>query len=332
LPVEVELAGEVEIVEISLTGMDMLPEDDNAILSNIAPFVVDVALVADNYDPIDRAFAAIPGVDLTLIRPEDYDPDYDFDLVVFRGYIPSRWPTGTVIVFDLPEGENKFIKIEGLKQISSSSSVETARHKILERVELSGVRWELVREISDDWDGRELVWSGELPILLNEVFEEREIFYLLPPLSSGNFTKHPAFPLFLAGVVDYSRNFTLQPDYLIGDRMSFAVEQRLQEITLQTPSGREIDENKSEELFFKELGLHTLEITDLNGQKSIHKFGVNAGEIGESNISPKEWRSLFAAGDEAVDIGLQYIEIDLSPWLLIVVVVMLVLEAWRAWR
>ena len=61
-------------------------------------------------------------------------------------------------------------------------------------------------------------------------------------------------------------------------------------------------------------------------------FGVNQGHIEESNIAPKDWRIDFIDLDDETEFPAQVIEVTLAPWLLALVIGLLVLEAWRAWR
>jgi len=75
-----------------------------------------------------------------------------------------------------------------------------------------------------------------------------------------------------------------------------------------------------------------LEMIDLYGRTRQFTFGVNAGSFAEGNISPGEWRSDYVQTQVADETGDQVIEFDLTPWLLGVAMVLLLVEAWRAWR
>jgi hypothetical protein len=73
-------------------------------------------------------------------------------------------------------------------------------------------------------------------------------------------------------------------------------------------------------------------MTNQNGEKIQMQFGVNAGGFQESNITPGEWRLQYAEAEQTMPQGFQVVEVNLSPWLLLVVAILLLVEAWRAWR
>lgn len=101
--------------------------------------------------------------------------------------------------------------------------------------------------------------------------------------------------------------------------------------TVQTPlsdAGILIEKGS---LALQDVGLYTLRLEDSFGINE-YQFGVNAGEFEESNINQREWESIITSNEELEPTGMQMIEVNLSPWLLLVVVVLLVLEARRAWR
>jgi hypothetical protein len=61
-------------------------------------------------------------------------------------------------------------------------------------------------------------------------------------------------------------------------------------------------------------------------------FGTNGGDLDESNIAPGEWRFLGISDEDEILTEIQRIEVNLAPWLLLVGMVLLGFEAWRAWR
>lgn len=324
----VSITGEIEVVEIQLKGQDSLPMDDYAVLSNLSAPPVQVALVTDFPDPIDRAILGVPGAELTVINPLDFSPNLDFDLVIFRGNLPDRWPSGTVIVFDPPQDHSDF-KVTGLETVISPINV--LPHDLIEGVDLAGVRWAYVWKIDGDVPGRILLSSEDVPLMLQQQSDQNEIFFFLPQLSSGNFTKHPAFPIFLANSVEYARSYSPKAGYLLGELLDLGNSREDFLATVQTPlsdAGILIEKGS---LALQDVGLYTLRLEDSFGINE-YQFGVNAGEFEESNINQREWESIITSNEELEPTGMQMIEVNLSPWLLLVVVVLLVLEARRAWR
>jgi hypothetical protein len=78
-------------------------------------------------------------------------------------------------------------------------------------------------------------------------------------------------------------------------------------------------------------GFYLLEGEDLDGNLDYFAFGVNAGSKEESNPAPREWAAALPGPDEQVTIS-RVESMDLTPWLLGVGVLLMVVEAQRAWR
>jgi hypothetical protein len=305
-PQVISISGDVEMVEIHLKGQDSLPIDDVAVLSNIIDPPVKVALVTEFPDPLDRAIAAVPGAELSIYSPLEYSTNFNFNLVIFRGVFPESWPSGKVIVFDPPMGNSK-VNVMGLEKITAP--IEVTPHEVLDGVDLSGVRWEFTWTVSEDISGERLVKAGEFPLMVSQRLNGTDVFFFFPQLSSGNFIKHPAFPILLASLVSYSREYSPEPNYQVGEAIDFSDVLETTQISLQAPKTEEPGLVVESSTVLDEVGFYSLKMTDRYGETG-YQFGVNAGEFQESNINPREWRLQVAT----------------------LVVILLVLEAWRAWH
>jgi len=328
LPKVISLSGEIQWVEVLFNEQDALPIDDVAVVSLVPPPVVSVALVTNLPDPIDRAINAIPNTDLTIINPLDYSANAKFDLTIFREALPANWPSGKLIVFDPPMGDPR-IELSRLERIISP--LEMKSHKIIDGVDFSGVRWDYAWTTREPLEGDRLVHSENLPLLIRQVVNDSEIFVFLPQLTSGNFVKHPIFPIFLSNLVTYSRSFVPEQQYLWGGRLFLGNLTESHEVSIQTPAF--IDDIKLQQSYLPldEVGLYTLEIRDPLGERR-YSFGVNAGDNLESDIRPKEWRTEVSSTEQLDDPMPQTVEVKLSSWLLLFAVLILPLESWRAWR
>ena len=329
IPKDVSISGQVETVEVQLLGQDSLPDDDIAVLSKISSPVVKVALVTETPEPIDRAIAAVPGVELKVFSPFEYSTNLEFDLVIFRGFIPEHWPSGKVLVFDPPSGNSKYV-FDSLEPITEP--LQIVSHEILDNVDLTGVRWEYVWRLVNEIEGEQLVMSGNLPLLIDHLEDQSEVFFFLAPLSSGNFTKHPAFPLFLSSLIKYSEIFSPLPEYQLGDVLNLDDVFENYAISITSPRTEKSEQVLTREITLDKTGFYSLQMTNQNGENIRMQFGVNAGGFNESNIRPSEWRLQYAEGEQTIPQSLQVFEVNLSPWLLLVVAFLLLLEAWRAWR
>jgi hypothetical protein len=81
----------------------------------------------------------------------------------------------------------------------------------------------------------------------------------------------------------------------------------------------------------KKPGIYKIETTDFSGNAEIYSFGVNAGSMIESDIDPGEWvNNIDVSSDDERQQSTR--NVNLAPWLLGFVMILLVLEAFRAWR
>ena len=251
------------------------------------------------------------------------------DLVIFRGTVPERWPQGVSLVFDLPI-DSDLVPVLDLEAVEALPS--TAPDPILDGVDLAGVRWDQAVRVAPEDGFEALASAGSLPLLLRDEAPGREVYIFTPMLVGGNFTKHPAFPILLANLVEQARPFAPQPAYPAGEDFEAGqlLEGQSPELTLPDGDTQKLSPNES--FVLVEPGLYKLTSTDKYGQPVEAVFGVNQGDLAESDITPRDWRIGYiedlkeTAGEE------QQIDVALGPWLLAVAVVFLVLEAWRAWR
>ena len=329
LPQLVDLSGELTSIEISLAGSDLVPGDDTAFIGAVDSTGIDVALVAADPFPIDRAISSIPETRLTLFAPDEYAVDLDFDLVIFRGMIPERWPSGTVLVFDPPQ-ENSVIPILPFEPVDTITMVQDS--EILEGVDLTGIRWGNAVRIDSLENFEILASAGDLPLLATQSQGGSEIYLFTPLIAEGNFTKHPAFPILLSNLAASSQAVDIQPTFLIGEMFGPNLGKSQENLVLTSPGGEEISGIEGSEISLGVPGSYNLSWRNRFGEQIDVPFGVNQGHLDESNIAPQGWRTGFISEDTEEKTAIQIVEVPLAPWLLVLVTALLVVEAWRAWR
>ncbi|MFN2145271.1 MAG: vWA domain-containing protein [Anaerolineales bacterium] len=311
-------------VSVRLLGTDDMPADDLAVLGITGSQAVRVAVVADNPYPLDKAISTIPGTALKVFSPSQFTDDGTYDLVIYRGIVPETWPKTTVLIFG-PQPTTGMISIGMPVRVEDQIKIEPG--SIMEGAGLESVRWEYAAVLSDVNDFETLASSGELPFILRQQTLESDVFLFAPLLETGNFTKHPAFPILLSRFVALARDFSPQPSYQVGDALILPAGK----YSIQTPSGEMVDE-EAVTIILTEPGLYQFEATDPLGEVRRFEFGVNLGDAVESEIAPQDWRDQYLSAGEEVEREWQLVEVDLGPWLLGAAVLLLLIEAWRAWR
>lgn len=337
IPLALSLPGSTTQVEVRLLGEDTFPEDDRAVAALVDTSPVQVALVSNNPGELGRAVSAVSDAQLTVYAPGDVLPDIIYDLVLFRGVVPQQWPQGTVAVFDPPKTNDLFsLGEERLIQ----SPLRQEDHPVLQGVQLERVRWDSAADFSGVTPAGQaglemvntLVADGDQPLLMEMNYADGKKLIFLPNLGAGNFTKDPAFPILIGNLVAYSREIAPQEAYLLGDELVIPAGILSQEASLTAPDDNNPTRIREAQVRLAETGFYTLEYADALGEMQEVYLGVNAGDPLESEIAPQDWRFTVEAEQAEQVYDGQVIEVNLGPWLLWMAVILLGLEAWRAWR
>ena len=325
------ITGRPTAVSVMLSS-DKLEQDNSAAIGLLHTEIARVGLVTNQPDPIDRALNSIKGIELRILTPEEYIVDMPFDLVIFRGYLPDEWPTGTVLVFDPPTNTN-ILKVEGLEKITSIPVPDD--DSFIADIDFSGVRWTEAWKLSEISNGLEPTFqTAELPIYLQGKIQASNIHIFLADIAEGNFSQHPSFPVFVAGLISavgktpLPTQLTTEDELIIPDFNEYPI------VHITTPDGDLVKLEEDRPQVWQEVldsGIYSFELFDLSGVHHSFAAGVNAGSKEESDIRPQKWAvdkvALGDGGQTRVDQ-----EINLMPYLLSIVIVVLFVEAWLAWR
>ncbi len=326
------IIGRSKMVSVALSGEDNLREDNIASLGVTLESPVRVALISDNPEPVDKAIMSVLNVDLKTYNPSEYLNGMEFDLFVFRGFLPEEWPDGNVLILDPPEGSDLLI-INGSQLIVSQPQYE--EHELLNGIDFGGVRWGAVWE-PESWreDFIPVLASGEFPIMLTGNIGFTELVVFLPVLDDGNFINHPAFPIFISNVISTAREFKFPGQIVIGSELPLPSIDEFPQIIITNSFGDVFDVRNQNDFSFREMkvpGLYQIEVTDWDGNSMEFEISVNAGSMDESNLVPQEWAKNIGEGNSTQ--GFQdTLAVDLTPWILSIVMVLVFVEVWRAWR
>jgi hypothetical protein len=329
IPYIVNISGFVDYVRVEINGNDALGVDDFVGIGREVESMVKIALVTDQPDPLDRAILAATNVELEIINPEVYNYASDYDLTIFRDHLPSEWPDGVILVVDLPVN-NEILPASGVRTIDQP--LEVAIDPLTDRLVFSGVRWQDSRGmLGAQSDFSTLISAGDTPLLLEKELDRGNLIVFTPFFGVGNLVRHPVFPLLISNVIESAREFRPEQDYQVGQNLIIPVDSRGYAAVLEDPGLNDVQISSNGRAELLQFGQYTFHAQQGLSESGTIYFGVNAGDKLESNISPREWA--VSLGEEELvleDDG--EIIFDLTPWLLCLVVGLLLLEAWRAWR
>lgn len=328
-PYALTLHREPDYLHVELSGSDPLLEDNSAGIGYWSEKKLSVALVAAKPGALERALRAIPDLDLTVIDPLEYRDSARFNLTVFREFLPADWPAGSILVFDPPSGSD-LLQVRGVNLINQPLEIHYG--PITGDIDFAGVRWQESRAIplwQSEFDP--LVAAGEIPLLLQAELPTGNLLVFLPELTVGNLTMHPSFPLLISNVVETNREFQVEQSYLIGETIKFPQISLPEGITIIDPAGISTLLDNKGEFELRQFGRYSVNSPSEPTDTGQIYFGVNSGDYEESDLRPRPWTE--DVSDQEIDAWEdQKILVDLTPWLLGSVIILLVLEAWRAWR
>ena len=333
-----EIIGRAQRITARLEGTDDLDIDDAGftVLNPYTTADVEIALVTSRPGPLQRALEAVPHTAIQVIAPEDYLPGSPFDLVVFQGSLPDRWPGSVVLVVEPPAvsgllGEASLVRI--------SEMPVPQPDEILADIDFTGVRWSSAWQIGKIPTGvAGILQSGKTPILLRGQQGLSELVLLLAETSDAEgtptaFARHPAFPTLIANIVQLAADEPFPSDSTLGSPIALPKPDRYPSLSIVLPDERIIRWDGDRPAYWHDAtqaGFYTFSLTDLEGLETSVSMGVSAGDLRESRIAPGNWPSEIetppppsASSDQPV---------SLVPWLLAAAAVLFFPEAWLAWR
>ena len=151
--------------------------------------------------------------------------------------------------------------------------------------------------------------------------------------------RHPALPIMVANLIEIYGSKNFPPDLVLGEPMPLFPSSQYPRAALFSGDGMIFEWGMDRPVFYESLpgpGFYQASFTDIDNNILVYPFGVNAGSMSESDISPHPWavqlaESSTSPGDPPPGEA-QEVSIDLIPWLLLLVGFLLFLEAWLAWR
>jgi hypothetical protein len=326
LPYTWDIVGTPTRLTVQLEGTDDLPADDSASLGLNTPPTLNVALIADDPAPVDRALAAIPNVTAQIISPTNYLPGSPFDLVIFKDTLPAEKPTSNALLLGLP----------GEVTPLDSSLIILQPHPFLTSLDFTGLRnlklstFNPLSSWFADYSFQPLLESEGNPLLLHGQTGLTQTTVFLADLDSGNLTQHPAFIILLNNILTYYRNLALPDQLALGESLHIPTGTGA---ALTLPNGDAEPLPATCPCNFPDTrapGLYRLALTNPGGTAQTYWIGVNAGSLTESDITPNQW-TVSSDPSSGVPSTLEE-PIPLAPYLLAAVILLFFLEAYLAWK
>ena len=326
----------ITTVEVRLSGGDALPADDRAALGVLGARPVAARLVVapgPEAEPgaVERALRAIPGLTLAVSAPADYNPFEPYALTVFDGWLPEAWPAGGVLVFDPPPGAGLLLVsgvagVEGVPRPAGEALfVDVALEHVFfnSTATLQAPAW--LSPALSDAAGRPLVWRG--------VTSGSRVVVFGFALDATNLPRRAGFPVLVANAVNAVLPPALPASLRPGDALPLPAPELLPQLTVTDPSGAQIGlvaNRAADYAATSAAGLYLVQGTLASGEDWKAWVGVNAGALEESDLRAPAQPDFVQGRDQAA--GNKSDGLELWPLLAALAALVLVAEAWVAWR
>jgi hypothetical protein len=249
------------------------------------------------------------------------------------------------LLVEPPEVEGSAaLRVTGRRSILADAPVLTPNpSSLVAGMDFSGVRWERAWRMDELPQGFvPLLQAGDAPLLLSGNLERASggasrAWVLLANLEAGNFTKHPAFPILIANMVQQARQAPLPASFKTGQALPLPAPGNYAGVRIITPAGESSNwQNRWPSAWLEtlEAGIYQVELTDGAGRRVVFAAGANAGDENESDLRPRAWTGAVSSNDTPMAglPGEDDPSFDLWPWLLAATVLVMMAEAWLAWR
>ncbi len=330
-----DVVGNPGSVQVVLEGADDLSLDDSAGLGLLSGGTLSAALVSDRPGALLPALLAQPGLAVTQIAPDDFFPGIHYDLVVFGGFLPETWPAGHVIVAD-PPASSTLLGRASLVPVSSPPFPRP--DPLLEGVDFTGMRWGSAWRLSALPPGLVPLAADRQPLLVRAQVGGAHVTLLLPEVnrpdgSPTNFARHPAFPIIMANAVNLAGGTVFPQQLALGSALSLPAAAQVTSLTIQPPEGSPVRFGAERPPAWEGAvrpGLYRVTASDPTGQTDGFIVGVNAGDLSESNITPGRFQT--GGGTDTPGAAETEQPVSLAAYLVALAGLLLLAEAWLAWR
>lgn len=289
----------VRVLRAEFDGRDTLPIDDQASLSLTQTRPIATLLVSADPGPLERALNAIPGTSIVVIDPGEYASSSlaaRADLTIFDGMLPSRWPTGGVLVINPPEGNSPLLTVGNALSLVALERVQSQQlaplptgtsGSLFDGLNVDSVSFDLVHRVEvPSWATVQLA-AGDVPLILRGRVNQSEVAIWTFVLGESNLPERLAFPLLMARTVRDLTPMPLPMALLAGEALTLRPGQRAETVEVLHPDGQVQHLVISPTLQFEgftQPGMYT--VTERAGSDIIYegRVAVNAGAPLESDV------------------------------------------------
>jgi Ca-activated chloride channel homolog len=276
------------VFTLRFTSKDDLAADDQASIVSLLPKPVKVLLVSRANRLLEKAFRAIPGVELSTAT-DLTDSAAGFDFVVLDDMKPTVWPEGNVLAIRVPNTNwvPNVISVEAPAIVDWRASHALLRYSGFDNVQ---VMQSLAAKVPT-W-AVSLADSPQASLILAGELARQRIIWIGFDILESNWPLRVSFPIFIANAVEWLNPANAKGGQLLikaGDAFRLPLTQPEKSAQISYPGGATktlaIEGNANEFVFgdTDKQGVYRLRL----GTNNI-TFCVDLLDATESNIKPRD--------------------------------------------
>lgn len=313
-----------------LARTDYLPLDDHARVELPPEHPLQVQLVSADPRSLKGVLDQLPGLELTVVDPAEYDPQAAAEVTIFDGFLPSDLPSGNLLIIN-PQGNAQLFAVGGEIEELTISSYDLS-NSLLASVDLTGlVVPKAVKTDLPTW-ANQVIGSDKGPLVFQGMQEGRRIVVFTFSPNSTNLPFRVSFPILMANTMSWLRPAPPASEIASEQPLLIRPLPGTSEVTVERPDGSTADlKTSGEPVAFTEtrqVGSYRVTYRGPEGDLGTDEFAVNMVHEGESQVSPRAsldgLREALPAGQPTLPPGLD----EIWTWLASLALLLLLIEWW----
>jgi hypothetical protein len=300
----VSLNPTVKLFEVVIDRPDALVADNYAQVV-VPSESVDVTLVSGTPQSLERALKAVPNVNLTVIRPQQYKRESVGAITVFEQFMPrgrENLPAGSMLIANPPIGSNSGFEVGELRQAQQIVRINP-RSPLLESVDLTGVFLPKALRLAPPPGTSPVVESREAGLVWEGVDEGRKVVVFAFDPRQPEIGQRLAFPLMLANAIGWLSPNTGSATIGPGQTFNLQPLREAKDVIVRDPNGKNYvftvaAANTGKAIPFVQtepIGRYAVVQRGEKGALAQSWFTVNAGDEEHSEIRPRTFQPQIAS-------------------------------------
>ncbi len=282
------LPPETQSFAVTLNTQDVFPADDRVEVAVDTPQTRKVLLVSGNPDPIAKVLQTLPGLKVSVVKPEVYAGSGGADMVVLDGFVPQTLPEADLLIMNPPMGA------PGLVTSPAGTEATVLRSKkgnpLISAVDLQSLRLgQTVHLETPEW-ARAVVEGPTGPLILEGDQAGRRVVLFDFDWFLYDLPRMQAFPLLLSNAVAELNPLALPRNVHPGEAVQLRPLADASEVTVQLPDGtrRQFPLDQGSRGFgeTQQVGRYTVKWKGPKLGEVASSFSVNVNSETQSDIAP----------------------------------------------